>query len=120
MSLSNSLPNKQYFTIGEISKYCDLEAHTLRYWQKEFAGLEPVTRNGRRYYQKVDIDYILRIKDLLYTQKYSIQGACALLENELIQDGEKVTSSPQASVMMANSEVENQLDSAIQRLKKIV
>ena len=116
MTLSSFLPDKQYYTIGEVSKYCNLEAHTLRYWQKEFTGLEPVTRNGRRYYQKKDIEYIVKIQDLLHNKKYSIRGAREFLQNE--SDG--VVSKPEISFDSgAVEEVAKQLDSVIDTLKKL-
>lgn len=117
MTPSKFLADKQYYTIGEVSKYCDLETHTLRYWQKEFSGLNPVTRNGRRYYQKDDIQYIIKIKDLLHHQKYSIKGACELLQNE-----SKATSSTPPSLVTKGIEKElsNRLDSIIDSLKKLI
>ena len=55
MELSNSIeiPNKRYFTIGEVSKITKIKTHILRYWEKEFDVLEPTKRTGnRRYYLK--------------------------------------------------------------------
>lgn len=118
MTHSNSLPDKQYYTIGEVSKYCGLEAHTLRYWQREFSGLDPVTRNGRRYYQKGDIQYVIKIKDLLHNQKYSIRGAREFLQNEAQNKGSVMTSN--ALSMNVEKAVIDQLNSAIDRLKKLI
>ena len=50
------IPNKRYFTIGEVSNICGLKAHVLRYWEQEFSQLEPIKKKGnRRYYQQKDL-----------------------------------------------------------------
>ena len=70
------IPNKRYFTIGEASKICDVKAHVLRYWEQEFAELDPIKRKGnRRYYQQKDLVMILRIKELLHDKGFTIEGA---------------------------------------------
>lgn len=70
------LPGTRYFKIGEVSSLCDLNASILRYWESEFPCLKPITRKGnRRYYKKADILLILKIKTLLYTQGFTIDGA---------------------------------------------
>ncbi|MDI3323384.1 MerR family transcriptional regulator [Pontibacterium granulatum] len=69
------IPNKRYFTIGEVGKLCDLKPHVLRYWEQEFEQIEPVKRNNRRYYQCQDVLLIRQIKGLLHEQGYTISGA---------------------------------------------
>ena len=70
------IPGKRYFTIGEVSELCDVKPYVLRYWEQEFAALEPVKRRGnRRYYQRHDIIVIRRIRALLYDQGFTIGGA---------------------------------------------
>ncbi|HID01207.1 MAG TPA: MerR family transcriptional regulator [Piscirickettsiaceae bacterium] len=69
------LPDKKYFTIGEVSQLCGLKSHVLRYWEKAFPMLKPVKRQGRRYYQHKDIQLIMEIKHLLYEQGFTIDGA---------------------------------------------
>ena len=57
---------KKYFSISEVSKLCNIKTHTLRFWEKEFDGLMPVTRKGsRRYYQEHDMKLIKQIHHLL-------------------------------------------------------
>ena len=52
---SINIPNKRYFTIGEVSKIYGIKSHVLRYWEQEFKQLEPIKRRGnRRYYQQKD------------------------------------------------------------------
>lgn len=70
------IPNKRYFTIGEVGVLCDVKAHVLRYWEQEFGQLKPTKRQGnRRYYQRHDIELIRQIRRLLYDQGFTIAGA---------------------------------------------
>jgi DNA-binding transcriptional MerR regulator len=69
-------PEKKYYSITEVSELCKVKAHTLRFWEKEFKDLKPITRKGnRRYYQKDDIELIQRIHSLLYQEGMTIKGA---------------------------------------------
>ena len=52
-----------------------VEAHVLRFWEKEFTQIKPQRSNGRRYYSNQTIEIITTIKDLLHTQGYTLQGA---------------------------------------------
>lgn len=77
------IPAKRYFTIGEVSELCQVKAHVLRYWEQEFSQLKPVKRRGnRRYYQRHDVVLIRHIRDLLYLQGYTIQGARLQLQDD--------------------------------------
>lgn len=70
------IPAKRYFTIGEVSELCAVKPHVLRYWEQEFTQLKPVKRRGnRRYYQHHEVLLIRRIRDLLYEQGFTINGA---------------------------------------------
>lgn len=71
-----SIPAKRYFTIGEVSDLCAVKPHVLRYWEQEFTQLKPVKRRGnRRYYQHHEVLLIRRIRELLYEQGFTINGA---------------------------------------------
>ena len=75
------IPAKRYFTIGEVSDLCAVKPHVLRYWEQEFTQLKPVKRRGnRRYYQHHEVLLIRRIRDLLYEQGFTINGARHRLE----------------------------------------
>ncbi|MBS4095765.1 MAG: MerR family transcriptional regulator [Sulfuricella sp.] len=75
------IPAKRYFTIGEVSELCDVKPHVLRYWEQEFTQLKPVKRRGnRRYYQHHEVLLIRRIRELLYEDRYTIDGARHVLE----------------------------------------
>jgi len=70
------IPEKKYFSISEVAELCDLKTHTLRFWEKEFKELSPVTRKGnRRYYQREDIVLVMKIKSLLHSDGMTISGA---------------------------------------------
>jgi len=71
-----AIPAKRYFTIGEVSELCGVKPYVLRYWEQEFTQLKPMKRRGnRRYYQHHEVLLIRRIRDLLYEQGFTINGA---------------------------------------------
>jgi DNA-binding transcriptional MerR regulator len=77
------IPEKRYFTIGEVSELCGVKPHVLRYWEQEFTELSPVKRRGnRRYYQRHEVLMIRQIRALLYEQGYTISGARTHLKND--------------------------------------
>ena len=78
--MENSAVKKLYYSISEISKMAGIEPHVLRYWEDEFSLLRPEKGNaGRRMYRQKDLGTILRIKKLLYEDKYTIAGAKKVL-----------------------------------------
>ncbi|MEQ1556822.1 MAG: MerR family transcriptional regulator [Gallionella sp.] len=81
-----SIPAKRYFTIGEVSELCGVKAHVLRYWEQEFTQLKPLKRGGnRRYYQHHEVLLVRHIRELLYEQGFTINGARHRLEgNEMV------------------------------------
>ncbi len=71
-----AIPAKRYFTIGGVSELCGVKPHVLRYWEQEFSQLRPVKRRGnRRYYQHHEVLLVRRIRELLYSQGFTISGA---------------------------------------------
>jgi len=76
------IPAKRYFTIGEVSELCLVKPHVLRYWEREFTQLSPVKRRNRRYYQHQEVILIRRIRELLYDQGFTINGARNHLNSE--------------------------------------
>jgi len=71
-----------------VSKLCDLKPHVLRYWEQEFSQLQPITRRGnRRYYQQEEVLLIRKIRQLLYFEGFTIQGAKSKLsDRQFIKD----------------------------------
>ncbi len=71
-----SLPDKQFFKIGDVSDLVGVKAHVLRYWESEFQALRPLkTRGSHRMYRRVDVDLLCLIRRLLYDEGYTIPGA---------------------------------------------
>jgi len=77
------LPDKIYFRIGEVSRLCRLPSYVLRYWETEFPRLKPPKgSSGQRMYRKPDVEYVLRIKKLLYEEGFTVAGARQKLSME--------------------------------------
>ncbi len=70
------IPDKLYFKIGEVSALLDVQPYVLRYWETEFDVLKPNKAPSRhRLYRREDVELLLNIKRLLYTEGYTIEGA---------------------------------------------
>lgn len=70
------IPDKLFFKIGEVAHITSLRPSVLRYWETEFELLNPVkSRSGQRLYTRKELDVILEIKKLLYSEKLTIEGA---------------------------------------------
>jgi DNA-binding transcriptional MerR regulator len=81
------IPDKLYFRIGEVATLCRLPAYVLRFWESEFPQLKPVkSSTGQRMYRKRDVESVLRIKQLLYEQGFTISGARQQLRAEAKPD----------------------------------
>ena len=105
-----AIPVKRYFTIGEVSELCAVKPHVLRYWEQEFTQLKPVKRRGnRRYYQHHEVLLIRRIRELLYDQGFTINGARNRLEDRrpaaaVGAQPEVIASSPDADTAPASTD----------------
>jgi len=70
------IPDKLYFKIGEVAELTGIKPHVLRYWESEFAPFRPAkSRSKQRLYRRKDVELVLRLKDLLYNQGFTIAGA---------------------------------------------
>ncbi len=70
------IPDKLYFRIGEVSRLLGVEPYVLRYWETEFKTLHPKkSGTGHRLYRRKDVELLLNIKELLYSKRYTIEGA---------------------------------------------
>lgn len=75
-----SIPDKLYFRIGDVARLCGLPAYVLRFWETEFPQLKPNKGGtGHRLYRKRDVEMVLQIKHLLYSEGFTIAGARRLL-----------------------------------------
>jgi DNA-binding transcriptional MerR regulator len=69
-------PDKLFYKIGEVARFASLRPSILRYWETEFSNLQPnKSRSGQRLYTKKELDLVLEIKRLLYSDKLTIEGA---------------------------------------------
>jgi DNA-binding transcriptional MerR regulator len=83
-----SIPNKLFFKIGEVCEITDTQPYVLRYWESEFPALAPAKNSsGQRIYRRKDIETVLRIKQLLYDEGFTIAGAKKRLETEMAGKG---------------------------------
>jgi len=81
------IPDKLYFRIGEVASLSRLPAYVLRFWESEFPQLKPVkSSTGQRMYRRRDVESVLRIKQLLYEQGFTIVGARQQLRSEAKAD----------------------------------
>jgi DNA-binding transcriptional MerR regulator len=100
------IPAKRYFTIGEVSELCGVKPHVLRYWEQEFTQLKPVKRRGnRRYYQHHEVLLIRRIRELLYQQGFTINGARNRLEENDVRNDAPAVEKTTASAVAIPREV---------------
>ena len=104
------IPEKRYLTIGEVSKWCDVKPHVLRYWESIFTQLKPVRRGGRRFYRMEDLDTILTIHTLLREKKYTIEGAQKKMSQGKDNDEE----------LPGNSELSSSIRQELESILKII
>jgi DNA-binding transcriptional MerR regulator len=82
--MERKIPNKLFFKIGEVCEITDTQPYVLRYWESEFPALAPAKNSsGQRIYRRRDIETVLRIKELLYQEGFTIAGAKKRLETEM-------------------------------------
>lgn len=75
-SRSASLPAKLYFRIGEVAGLVGVEPHVLRYWEREFRTIRPTkSAKGQRVYSRRDVENLMRVRELLYQEGFTIAGA---------------------------------------------
>jgi DNA-binding transcriptional MerR regulator len=74
--MSPTEPVREFFSMGDVCSLTDLKPHVLRYWESQFRFLHPANnRSGNRVYQRREIELIMLVRQLLYTEKYTIDGA---------------------------------------------
>ena len=73
---SGAEPIREFFSIGDVCELADLKPHVLRYWESQFKFLSPAkNRSGNRVYTRREVELVMLVKHLLYTEKYTIEGA---------------------------------------------
>ncbi len=96
------IPEKLFFKIGEVCEITGIQAHVLRYWESEFPTLAPQkNRAGQRTYRRRDVEMVLRIKELLYEEQYTIAGAKKKLSTEIRGASKLKVVTPEMSAALA-------------------
>jgi DNA-binding transcriptional MerR regulator len=84
MEVPTRIPEKLFFRIGEVCDLIKVQPHVLRYWETEFPMLTPQkNRAGQRVYRKKDVEMVMKIRTLLYEEKFTIAGAKKRLQEEM-------------------------------------
>jgi len=95
------IPDKVYFRIGEVSHLVGVDTHVLRYWESEFSLIKPFRgKSKQRLYRRQDVENLLRIKELLHDEGYTISGARKYLKS---LGGASKTNAEQTEVPAAQS-----------------
>lgn len=115
------IPAKRYFTIGEVADLCGVKPHVLRYWEQEFTQLKPVKRRGnRRYYQHHEVLLIRHIRELLYEQGFTINGARNKLDGRMSETAADNVVNPEIVKANLNLMVNKKLTDIRSELKEIL
>jgi DNA-binding transcriptional MerR regulator len=77
---ASGIPDRPFFKIGEAARLCAVQPYVLRYWETEFRSIRPQkTRSQQRLYRRKDLELLLKIRHLLYEERFTIEGARARL-----------------------------------------
>ncbi|MFW5946978.1 MAG: MerR family transcriptional regulator [Gemmatimonadota bacterium] len=114
---SSPIIRKEYYSIGEVCDLLDLKPHVLRYWEGQFPPLKPSkNRAGNRVYQRKEIRLLMLVKRLLYTERYTIEGARRKLE-ELRKGGDYEDVARQTLDEATADEVRSELQAILEVLR---
>ncbi len=103
-------PVQEFFSIGEVCELTDLRPHVLRYWESQFRFLSPAkNRSGNRVYQRREVELIQLVKQLLYGEKYTIDGARQKID-EYRRNGSLKVVAREALGVEVFAELERELD----------
>lgn len=101
------IPDKVYFKIGEVCQLTGVKAHTLRYWETEFAIIKPQrVGSQQRLYRRVDVENILRIKKMIHEDGMTLAGTRKSLAREVKSDMKGALVVPETNLL---SEIKKQL-----------
>ena len=117
---SGSKSAAAFRTISEVAKELVLPQHVLRFWESKFTQIRPLKRGGgRRYYRPEDIQLLIRIRDLLYSDGYTIKGVQKLLRDGEFTRSKGTIPSPTPAPTVANPDREAKLRSVLKELEDI-
>ena len=117
--MERKIPNKLFFKIGEVCEITDTQPYVLRYWESEFPSLAPAKNSsGQRIYRRRDIETVLRIKQLLYDEGFTIVGAKKRIESEA--GGKSSTPQSQAALPEEDDRLRQVLREVREELRQIL
>ncbi len=113
------IPDKLYFKIGEVSKITGVEPYILRYWESEFKLVKPYrTKSNQRLYRKKDLESILKIKKMLYNDRFTIAGAKKKLKKINVQDNQLPLNFSQKKYITTLHEIHDEMKKISDMLSK--
>ncbi|SIS98493.1 transcriptional regulator [Chryseobacterium gambrini] len=88
LKMKINLPDKLYYSIGEVAKAFDVNTSLIRYWEQEFPIIKPKkNKKGNRYFTPEDIKNLQIIYHLVKEKGYTLDGAkIALTTNSKISE----------------------------------
>ena len=111
-----TIPVREFFSIGDVCDLTDLKPHVLRYWESQFRFLHPAkNRSGNRVYQRREVELIMLVKELLYVDKYTLDGARARVD-EYRRSGELKTAARAALETVTVDSIEKDLRNIVSAL----
>ena len=115
--MNSMIPDKLFFKIGAVAKLAGVEQHVLRYWEDEFKALHPKkNKSGQRFYEKKDVELVLKIQRLLYLEKYTIAGAKKKIRESKKKSSQLSLGFDRESFIDQKNEIISELESALELL----
>ena len=108
-----AVPKQEFYSIGEVCALTDLKPHVLRYWESQFRFLSPAkNRSGNRVYKAREVELIMLVKHLLYTEKFTIEGARQRIDH-FKRSGELKAEARRATDVETMHEIRNTLEDVL-------
>ena len=111
---------KKYYKIGEVSRLTGVEPHVLRYWESEFSQIKPRRVARQRLFRKKDLELIIRIRELLYQEGFTINGAKKQLVRESRAKTAPVPAQDAVSPQSQKVEILARLRTELAEIKKLL
>ena len=115
------IPEKNYFKIGEVGKIVGVDPYVLRYWESEFKIIRPQRASSKqRLYRRVDVENLIKIRQLLYEKGFTISGAKKEIRNKPQKSIPKkpATSNQMKNCFLLSSKIKEELSKIKEFLEK--
>lgn len=113
MRSQGAVPKQEFYSIGEVCALTELKPHVLRYWESQFRFLSPAkNRSGNRVYKAREVELIMLVKHLLYTEKFTIEGARQRID-QFKRSGELKTEARRATDVETIHELRSALEDVL-------